>query len=263
MSSRWLHRAQKAVALVRGGFRGLPVTTVPGQEILLPMSARNHYWTGPSEDARLLAFLAAAVPDGGTYLDIGGNVGVYVAAISRAKAGKLRAVTFEPIPTSVAILKETLALNAVPDARVEQVALSSGPGVLRLSNFGGGLNNFWVTDAHKDVPQIEVQKLTLDAWLAQNPSFAPSAMKIDVEGHELELLRGAQETIRRCKPAIVIECHCASWADLSVSREEFVDLVASFGYRSATGPDGRPLDLMTQPSTIHLLLSDGPRAAAA
>jgi len=222
-----------------------------------------YYWAGRNEDVELFAFLAAALPDGGTYIDIGGNVGLYVAALTTAKSGRMRAVTFEPIPTSVAIMRETLALNGVSTARIEQLAVSSGPGVLHLSNYPGGWNNFWVTDPSKPVPQIDVPKQSLDAWMAVNPGYAPSAMKIDVEGHELEVLRGAQDTIRRFKPAIVIECHCAAWAEVGVSRKEFVELIASFGYWSATGPDGRPVDLMTHPSTTHLLLSDGPRASAA
>ena len=55
MSSRWLHRAQKAFALARGGFRALPVTTVPGQEILLPLSAnaRGECWTLARVQSRL------------------------------------------------------------------------------------------------------------------------------------------------------------------------------------------------------------------
>jgi FkbM family methyltransferase len=235
---------------------------MPGHEILLPLSARNHYWSGPSEDARLFAFLSAALPPDGVYLDIGGNVGVYVAALARARSSPLRAVTFEPIATSAAILRETLALNGVEGARVEEVALSSAPGVLRLSNFPAGLNNFWVTDSARDVPQVEVPKMTLDGWMDANPGILPHAMKIDVEGHELEVLKGAQRTLRTYKPALVIECHCASWQELGVSRREFVELVASLGYRSAHGADGRPVDLLTFPTTIHLLLSDAPGAAA-
>ena len=50
-------------------------------------------------------------------------------------------------------------------------------------------------------------------------------MKIDVEGHELDVLKGAKQTLTKYKPALVVECHCASWEMLGVSRQEFIDVI--------------------------------------
>jgi FkbM family methyltransferase len=230
-----------------------------GQEMLLPRAVGVFFWTGRNEDVVLFDLLASALPDDGVYLDVGGNVGLYVTALTKAKAGRLRAVAFEPIAATVEIMKQTFALNGVTTAKVEQFAVSSGSGVLRLSNFPGGWNNFWVADPSKSVPQIEVRTQSIDSWMLEHPDLVPDAMKIDVEGHEFEVLKGARETLRRYKPTLVVECHCSSWAELGVSRGEFVELVRSLGYPKITKPDGQPVDLLTEPNTIHVLLSNGAR----
>ncbi len=90
MSSRWLHRAQKAFALARGGFRGYRVPGAAGQSMLLPRSVGVFFWTGRNEDVVLFDFLAASLPDDGVYMDVGGNVGLYVTALTKAKRGRLR-----------------------------------------------------------------------------------------------------------------------------------------------------------------------------
>jgi hypothetical protein len=82
-----------------------------------------------------------------------------------------------------------------------------------------------------------------------------AAIKIDVEGQELEVLEGAIETLRRWKPRLVIECHCASWDELNVDRHRFAELIDSFGYRQVADPDGQPVDFKEARRTVHLLCS--------
>jgi hypothetical protein len=84
---------------------------------------------------------------------------------------------------------------------------------------------------------------------------AVAAIKIDVEGQELEVLEGAVETIRRWKPRLVIKCHCASWDELNVDRRRFAELIDSFGYRHLADTSGASADLGTARRTVHLLCS--------
>jgi len=150
-------------------------------------------------------------------------------------------------------LKEVLALNQVL-AQIEPVALSGESGSLTLSAYENGANNFWVKDVEqRQIPTITVLKSSLDEWMAQHTNCIPNAMKIDVEGHELDVLKGAKQTLTKYKPALVVECHCASWEMLGVSRQEFIDVIHSLGYRQMTDRNGEPIDFLNQDSTIHLL----------
>jgi len=150
-------------------------------------------------------------------------------------------------------LKEVLALNQVL-AQIEPVALSGESGSLTLSAYENGANNFWVKDVEqRQIPTITVLKSSLDEWMAQHTNCIPNAMKIDVEGNELDVLKGAKQTLTKYKPALVVECHCASWEMLGVSRQEFIDVIHSLGYRQMTDRNGEPIDFLNQDSTIHLL----------
>jgi len=251
----WKNRLKKGVAIIKGRGRSLSVQMLPDITIQLPLSAHRHYWQGVHDDGPLLNFLAQALPQNGVYFDIGANIGIYGAALWASKLGQIKVVAFEPIAATLAVLKEVMALNQV-DAQIEPVALSNDSGVLTLSAYENGANNFWVKDAEShQIPTTSVPKMTLDEWCSRHPVIIPHAIKIDVEGHELDVLKGAQQTLRTHKPALVIECHCASWEELEVSRQEFIDVINSLGYRQITDRKGEVINLLTYPSTIHLLCS--------
>src|SRR5215469_18312461 len=101
-----MERAEKIVALFKGRLRGLEVRVCSGVTVRLPIQAHRSYWRGDHPDLSLLQFLAGAFPSEGAYFDIGANVGVYAAALNAmTKArGRFKAVEFEPIPSTVAIL---------------------------------------------------------------------------------------------------------------------------------------------------------------
>jgi FkbM family methyltransferase len=238
---------------MRGYFVFLPVQVLPDLTIRLPLAAHRQFWQGVHKDKELFQFLDQFLPNGGTYFDIGANIGLYAATLCSKKAGNLNVVAFEPIPSTINVLRKTLSLNKV-EAKIERIALSDADGELVLSAYGDGANNFWVKDANStDIPTLAVDKTTLDCWVAEHSSLIPNAIKIDVEGHELAVLKGASKTLRAHKPALVIECHCASWDELEVSRKEFIALLDSFGYQKLCDIKGESINFLTQKSTIHLL----------
>lgn len=244
-------RASKGKALVDGRLKGLRVKVAPDVAILLPVTAHDHFWSGYHEDIDSIAFLASSVPDDGVVFDIGANVGVYLAALHAWKRGRLKLVGFEPIPTTLAFLQQTLVLNGVP-ARIEPVGVSNADGELRLTAYSHGWNNFWIKDEHSEHPSISVRTRSLDAWIAEHPEIEPDAIKIDVEGHELAVLEGAVALLARKRPALMIECHGAAWDDLGVSRERFGELLQRAGYTDLRFANGEPADFVGLQTTSHL-----------
>lgn len=251
MLARNLERLAKGVALFRGRLNGLAVDVRPGTTIHLPVAAHRAFWRGVHPDLASFEFLAGAFPSTGAFFDIGANIGLYSSTLNAMSGQGFKAVCFEPVPTTVRILRRTLAVNEV-SARIEQVALSDEPGELLLSAFGDGANNFWVKNPSAAVPVSAVPKMRLDDWANVNPTVVPAAMKVDVEGHELSVLEGAQDMLRRHRPRMMIECHLASFPELGVSARRFEELLKSFGYGSITDSHGASPDLQTRRETLHL-----------
>jgi FkbM family methyltransferase len=259
--SKWLNIAAKVRAALEGRLQYLPLQAVPGTRIRIPLNAHRAYWSGPMPDADLVAFLAGSLPrEGGVFLDIGANIGTYSAAVAAASRGHVRGAAFEPVPTTHALLNRTLALNGLSGFRAEIVALSSKQERLHFTAYGGGGNNFIVSEGD-DRGQIVAHSTTLDAWVEAHPGLAPDAVKIDVEGHELEVLKGGRTVLARFRPALVIECHCASWEAQHVSATEVVELLRGCGYPEPVDRRGAPVDLTRCTQTVHILLRS--RSAAA
>jgi FkbM family methyltransferase len=136
-------------------------------------------------------------------IDIGAAEGVYAWHLMRIASG---VAAFEPNPESAARLRARL-----PDVDVHAVALSDRHGEAQLrvplthSVALGGLGT--LEDANDfqghycETRSIEVPARTLDSFALAPLGF----MKIDVEGHELAVLRGAERSILRDRPTILVE----------------------------------------------------------
>ena len=159
--------------------------------------AMKELWKGERE-VRLLDFL---VPEGRSAVDAGANKGVYAHFLAKRAS---RVLAFEPNPKIFAVLQRSKARNV----EVYPIALSnvSGEGELRLpqmgkggySNQGGSLSTAKVQERYRSVM---VTTRRLDDYGLDDLGF----LKIDVEGFEEEVIAGAGETIRRCRPNLLVE----------------------------------------------------------
>jgi len=126
------------------------------------------------------------------YVDVGANVGYFV-CIARALGRHVIAV--EPSPTNLEYLYANLRLNGWNDVEVWPLGLGEGPGMADL--YGGGtgasLLKHWAGDSGLLAHTISIN--TLDNLLGDRFVGKRVMIKIDVEGSEFELLRGASRTL--------------------------------------------------------------------
>ena len=141
------------------------------------------------------------VRPGATVLDIGAHVGYYtlLSAVLAGPSG--RVVAFEPSPANAAFLRRHVALNRLGQVSVEEAAVSDRAGTAR---FGSGSGSGTGHLAEKG--EITVRTLTVDGLCAEH-GLTPTAVKIDVEGAEAAVLRGARETLARARPAVFLSTH--------------------------------------------------------
>lgn len=146
--------------------------------------------------------LAATLARDAHVIDVGAHHGAVLADMVRF-APEGRFMAFEPIPALASHLRETF-----PRVDVREIALFESAGettfahVVDLPAYSGLRQRTLPTGDH-DVHQITVRTERLDDILPDD--FAPAFIKIDVEGAELGVLRGAAGTLRRHRPVIVFE----------------------------------------------------------
>lgn len=162
-----------------------------------------------------MAVLDQLLARGGVALDIGANQGIYAYALSRIAS---EVNCFEPLPSCCAYLDAARLENV----RIHNCALSDQSGRMRLYVPLSG-SRAVRTRASLEKPtgecaDLDVEVRTLDSFALPRVDF----IKVDVEGAEAAVLRGASETIQRHRPALLIEIDRARH-----TRESFDAVIAS------------------------------------
>ena len=179
------------------------------------------------DNEHLAVILAAILSEDSNCIDIGANVGGVLAEVVRV-APRGRHLAFEPVPSLAAGLR-----SRFPEVDVREVALTDYNGeaqfkeVVSFPALSGLHDRELGPDQH--FRTITVRTARLDDELPED--YAPSFIKIDVEGAELQVLRGAAATLRRHKPLVVFE-HGIGVADHVGTRPEDVHrLLTEYGMR--------------------------------
>jgi FkbM family methyltransferase len=192
----------------------LPADSGPYAQIF----TRGEFEPGESDAVRAL------VRPGDFVVDVGANLGWFslVMAETVGSSGEVWAV--EPMPLILPALKRNLALNESLQVRLFEVALGEASGATEIHVFSGlphGHASVSTLD-RQDYISHQVGRRTLDDLLG---GLVPAFVKVDVEGSELAVLRGARATLAAdCPPLWMVEVN--------------YETSASFGFR--------PVDLLSQ-----------------
>jgi FkbM family methyltransferase len=129
-----------------------------------------------------------------TFVEVGAHVGYY--AVRMAPLYK-QVIAIEPNPQNLECLRKNIELNGLTNVQVIPVACGEGEGTLPLGLMEGS-SSFYRTN----VPTVSVPVKRLDDLVQWG-----DVVKVDVEGWEEHVIKGAIRFIDRCKPIIVIEYH--------------------------------------------------------
>lgn len=238
---RLARTASRVVLAARKIFGGSPETEVERGGIRWHLDLREGidlsiYLLGSFEPATVRAY-RDIVQSGDIVLDIGANVGAHTLPLAALVGKAGRVIAFEPTAFAARKLAANLALNPELAARiaVQQVMLvASSADVLAPALFSS-----WPLADAGEVHQKHKGKLmdtagaraeTLDQMVSRLGLEKVDFVKLDVDGHELAVLRGGQETLMRFKPKIVMELAPYIHAEHGYSFEELVLLLSRAGY---------------------------------
>ena len=187
-----------------------------------------------------LRAIREALRHGGVALDVGANKGSYLYSMARW-AGASPVVAFEPQRALAQYLTAACQRSGLRNVTVENLALSNQTGELNLfvpgdSHSPGASLEASIADK-TDCRKETVSVTTLDLYAAEKLGGPVRVIKIDVEGHELAVVQGALDLIRRDKPLLVIECE-ARHMPAGKTVQDFVAMVVSLGYTATLAMPG-------------------------
>lgn len=200
---------------------------------------------GGFEPAEVSCAIELAVP-GTTAFDIGANVGIYSVAIGRAVGRDGRVVAVEPDKANLSRLRDNLALNSITNVHVVEAVAGDGDEVveLHIANDPAYNSIIGIEPGHVAVGTTAVQSVLLDRVWEDLGRPAVSLVKIDVEGSEPAVLRGARAMLMATHPALIVEARDAS--RLALIRYELEPL----GYRRLARPGFLPWNHLFLPAHL-------------
>jgi FkbM family methyltransferase len=177
----------------------------------------------------LIEWLGRTLTDADVFWDVGTNVGAVTLVASRRCR---QVVSFEPDPRSLTTLRGHIAANHLSNVEVVPSALGERTETMVLHQ--ADPRNTGRTSLLRDrgplASTVEVAVTSADEFLAAHANLAPTVMKIDVEGAEHLVLRGAESLLRAGGlRAIVFEDQ--GDADRRPTSREVVERLTAAGYR--------------------------------
>jgi FkbM family methyltransferase len=198
--------ANPAAAVKAAVLRFMPDTLLLLLKRVRYVAAVRSFWSPEAE------VMTALVRAGDHVLDIGAYVGWYTQVLSKAVGPEGRVYSFEPIPSTFALLSFCVRRLRMRNVVLFNYAASreSGRAVMTVPEYPTGGENFHqaslVAEAETaaSLRRVSVELRTVDSVLPA--SARPIAfIKCDVEGHEADVLEGAARTIQRDQPALCVE----------------------------------------------------------
>jgi FkbM family methyltransferase len=157
-------------------------------------------------DPELVQFINAQLSPGDVYIDVGAHVGMVAVSVARSVAG-VRVHAFEPHPINADRFLRNQKLNEVSSITVNRMAVGDQNGELTLASPGGGSDSFYVSDSDDDGPRVPVT--TLDDYAKEHRLSEVQLLKLDVEGYEPAVLRGAKDLIAAGRIKVIV-CELSS-----------------------------------------------------
>ena len=195
--------------------------------------------------------------------DIGANLGYYSCMMSKIVGDEGSVYSFEPIKDNVNILKENILLNKLKNIKIFNLAVSNKNELKKIyKSQNSNLNTFNKIENSNVVFEnetVEVESITLEkAYELCN--LPPNLIRMDIEGHEVEVLGNASDFIKKYNfyPIITFEVHRAHYKNNSIAQplKCLIDLGYKIKMISSSKSSGSKIIENCQYKSIKTLLTD-------
>lgn len=171
-------------------------------------------------DLNIVRFWKKALPAGAVFFDIGANIGLYTvpAALHVGRIG--RVVAFEAHPVIAGFLRDNVARNRVTNVAMENMAVGEANGQTRIAFNDRNPGETHIAAGEEEGELVPI--VSLDSYCARHDIRRVDYMKLDVEGYEAAVLRGARDIVA-ASPNILLQ---TEYEPAHLSRYGAVDALA-------------------------------------
>jgi FkbM family methyltransferase len=194
----------------------------------------NALLSGVFESAEIL-FVRRYLKPRMTALDVGAHHGLYTVLASKSVGSKGKVIACEPSPRERKQLIRNVRLNGCFNVRIEPYALGSERSNAEFYLVDGGedgCNSLRPPVVNATTHRISVEVMTLDDVVTRNNLQTVDFLKLDVEGAELETLRGAKKMLQNARrPVLLVEVYDIRTEPWGYRAREIVQFLDRIGYR--------------------------------
>lgn len=168
----------------------------------------KEFWNGKYEESFCI-FLQNVVQEDAICYDIGANIGYHTLIMARSANNGGQVYAFEAIPEVCEILKRNTEINNLQNVQVVNKVVSKKGGTISLIR-NTDIDQAIISSEKKKIKPLQeiitCDATTIDEFVATS-TRAPSFLKIDVEGAEVDVIKGSICTLKEHQPMIVCETH--------------------------------------------------------
>jgi FkbM family methyltransferase len=186
-------------------------------------------------EPREMQLIGKILTAGGVAYDLGANFGMYTLFLARLVGPSGKVFAFEPLPGNITELTANVKLNGLVNVTIVPMAAARSSGMMSfVRSHSTASGHLLRGQRSEDV--MQVQATSLDDFVLRDGQQPPDFIKVDVEGAEGDVLAGGLETVRRYRPAMLVELHNPE-ADLAVGT-----LLQQLGYSAIRVDTGEQVE---------------------
>jgi FkbM family methyltransferase len=192
------------------------------------------YWTGFHEFNEM-RFLNRFLKEDMTFVDVGANQGEFALFVSK-RLPKGRVLAFEPMSMFFDRLQDNVRINNLSNIRSFKLGLSDHNGEVPIyfnadnTSNHEGLASLYPLDSKNESREL-IHLATMDDVVARESIGRIDFIKIDVEGSEWAVLRGAGKILKEFKPALMVELNSETAAKAGYNVADMVSWLMDLGYQ--------------------------------
>jgi FkbM family methyltransferase len=247
LQKSWAQRVETMQFYFRQGLAKVPYLPVPVRLQLSPSQQIGFWWSQIvpyydsnrsffdywGEDVGDLRFLWDALDAGMVFMDLGAYQGIYSVVAGKKLNGTGNIYAFEPSPREFRRLQVHFRWNRLSNARAEMFALGDSTSQTTFFQVKSGdttRNGLRAPDSRDAVTEIPVSIISLDEYVREQNIERVDIIKLDVEGGEIDVLRGAANVFRDLRPLLICEVLDATTRAWGYDACQIIQAVQDFGY---------------------------------